>query len=254
MRYSTGCFPDIFDDRDRLYPMTRLADNVGVSRLPQQVDLSVHVDKVRDQGSTQSCVGHAITSALHIRAILTGKPVAHGSPLAAYTLGRSFDIGDPNVKLVDVGSRPRVVVQALKLFGVPSETDWPMSIDNVNTRPAFGQIRKGIAYRAGEYYWADDDENRVDTVKRALAGGFPVCCSLPADDSLFDPKDGVVDERRGATKGSHYVCLVGYDSSGFKILNSWSEEWGIRGYGILSESRLADPSTKSILAVGISDL
>jgi C1A family cysteine protease len=34
-------------------------------------------------------------------------------------------------------------------------------------------------------------------------------------------------------RGSHAICVVGYDdnSSWFKFKNSWGEEWGDKGYG-----------------------
>ena len=37
----------------------------------------------------------------------------------------------------------------------------------------------------------------------------------------------------GANLGGHAVCLVGYSKDGAYIANSWSSNWGHRGFAIL---------------------
>ena len=37
----------------------------------------------------------------------------------------------------------------------------------------------------------------------------------------------------GANLGGHAVCLVGYSKDGAYIANSWSSNWGSRGFAIL---------------------
>ena len=54
--------------------------------------------------------------------------------------------------------------------------------------------------------------------------------------NLVDKKTGRIKDlgSDANTRGGHAVLLCGYDSHGVYIQNSWSEEWGLHGFGLLS--------------------
>jgi C1A family cysteine protease len=49
--------------------------------------------------------------------------------------------------------------------------------------------------------------------------------------------------------GGHCVVAVGYDDATrrFKIRNSWTEEWGDKGYGYMDYEYVIDPTKSSDL-------
>lgn len=226
--------------------------------LPESVDLSRYIDGlgIRDQETSNACVGFAVTTAAYIRAKIVGIPnVVPSSPLALYALGRATAVGDPRTPLMDVGSQPRLVLNAAAKWGLVPESAWQFSLATVNQRPTWSALDRGVGYELRSYYWLNSwGQGRVDDVCMALALGYPVVCSIAVDDSL----DGYVagNVMRGATgriRGNHMVTIVGFrpGTTGveFRMVNSWGSGWGDGGMAWIGHERISDTTTRSIAVI-----
>lgn len=64
----------------------------------------------------------------------------------------------------------------------------------------------------------------IEQLKRAIIAYGPCLGALPVcNSSKFFWKDGQV-------QGGHCILIVGFDSVGFTIMNSWGQNWGIKGF------------------------
>ena len=74
----------------------------------------------------------------------------------------------------------------------------------------------------------------LDDIDAALAAGLPVVAAWQVGAEWF-AHDGVKPlEYPAVAIGGHAVCLVGKRGSCYEILNSWGENWGRNGRGLLS--------------------
>jgi hypothetical protein len=141
----------------------------------------------------------------------------------------------------DDGATLGSMLKALELDGQPHESGWPYIanpiIDVAAWKPPAGVAT--LFRRDGNLMTATLDEiiNRVD-------GGVPVLMSISVSDAFYLPgKDGVIDsaEKPDPTR-RHAVVAVGHGVRASErmilIRNSWGADWGIEGYGWLTETYL----------------
>jgi len=74
-----------------------------------------------------------------------------------------------------------------------------------------------------------------NSLKSALATG-PVSVAIEADQTAFQMYSGGVLSSGCGTNLDHGVLAVGYDSTSFKVKNSWGSSWGANGYLQISQS------------------
>jgi C1A family cysteine protease len=75
----------------------------------------------------------------------------------------------------------------------------------------------------------------TDSLKSALQTG-PVSVAIEADQFAFQLYSGGVLSSGCGTNLDHGVLAVGYDSTSFKVKNSWGTSWGNNGYVQISQS------------------
>lgn len=217
--------------------------------LPRDVDLSWAVDRVRDQGATNSCTGQAIAMAAYVRARVLGLDVQFPSPSVLYKIGRAATLANPEVPLVDSGCRPGSVLMAAQTWGLAPESLFPLDPSDINERPSWTAMMHTTGHRILDSYWVTQTGMaRVTTLMTALANEYPTTLCLRADTSFLDVKPGEIVPAASGDGGNHCVTVVGYRIAGsgsieFRILNSYGEDWGDRGYCWLSAERVADPSS-----------
>ncbi|HEU4544330.1 MAG TPA: C1 family peptidase [Jiangellaceae bacterium] len=232
-----GYRKDLDDERDHRFSARPKAGGP----LPDLVDHSGSVPRVLDQGSTNSCVGHAWASALQLGQIIDGNPSAElPSPLAIYSWARA-EHGEDRL---DEGTYLRAAARAVQHFGFPSFGLWPTDAARVNERPGPSVFRDAHDRRGLRGY------QRVvfgdtESIRRALAGGSPVVFGTTIREGFFDV-DGrsVIDHEGGALAGGHAMAVVGYrwhESTKmfhYRWLNSWSAAWGDGGFCWVTENRM----------------
>lgn len=238
MLRSLGCLPDDHEAFDRKFgAVSSMGPLIGAPRnLPSEaMEIAGHLAPYRDQKESSSCVGHAVCRVADARLRVQGKNPPYGSPLAAYTVGRILGRARPSEKLTDEGSYPRLVMQGIREYGVPSEATWPLDMKNVNTDVPPDVLQRASAWKIADYYrvYAEGD-SRGDAVCAALAQKYPLLACASVDDVFMDHKGPSVLEPPNPKTivGGHALAIVGYRTVDgqrqFLIANSWSD-WGMTG-------------------------
>lgn len=162
-----------------------------------------------DQGGTSQCVGYAWAH------YIEDSPETH--PKA----GAQID--------------PEFLYHAAQLID-----EWPgEDYDGTSVRAGAKVLqRMGII---GEYLWAFD----IESIKRTVLEQGPVIMGTSWYYSMFDPdpKSGRIKlEPTSGIAGGHAYMVNGFNQTKglFRIKNSWSRSWGIKGHAWISADDLAN--------------
>lgn len=199
----------------------------AAGELPTIVDYSSMLERIPDQGGTNSCVGQAFATAIFLRAHLDGIPLPRPSAKAIYDVARLIET--PNV-LIDIGSRPRLAVEGLQDYGMVADDRWPLTESNVNTPPPLDVFRAGLGAKLAAHYRIGGAD--VATLLRsALARGFVPVFAMDVDDAYLAYDGSAIYAGLTALRvGSHMQAVVGYGAEYFLVANSWGPGWGQRGF------------------------
>lgn len=214
-------------------------DNLPLSARPWTPD-------VMDQGSTQSCTGHAAKVMIDAAAYTNGKDF-RSSQMGMYKLGQ-YAIFGPDQPLHDLGAYFRSLFEQAQIFGVVHEDDCKWDPSKINDDLNFNAIINGQGQKlsiAGWYTLDDVGDLRVRSIMSALAQGYPVGGAWRVskgfvNESAFGPdgiKSAVYDHEGDRTEwaGNHAMAIVGYDveENGevyFRVQNSWGKGFADRGH------------------------
>lgn len=230
--------PDRVDLRDRPYmpplttpppPAANALKGLRVPRLNQQ--------------RTNACTGFALATCIEILFQRAGRtteiPV---SPFMLYDMARRYD-EFPGPVDDDTGSSLRGALKGWFKHGACASDLWPtLPMPAPNPRNPKADWWLDAARRPlGAYYRLDtrsvtDMHVALNDVGVLYASAV---CHPGWDEGLGAPsgrRGGWVIPYRNAnpTDGGHAFAIVGYDARGFLILNSWGNEWGDQGLGILT--------------------
>lgn len=152
------------------------------------------------------------------------KEPALGSRLFYYFGARKAD-GGP---VEDQGTQLRSVAKTVIKFGRPPESVWPFDPRYVNEQPPWEAFREAFDARGPAQY------HRVSTlteIKQAIAAGHAVVGGTSVGNSIFNAGDGGIYSPDPAepSVGGHALCVTGFDSESFEIVNSWGASWGSQG-------------------------
>lgn len=226
------------------------------SDLPDEVDLTGNVAEVRNQRSTNSCVGQSLAAAVCIRELAAGLSYAPASALFPYYHARRMS----STVVVDGGTYIRLAVKAMVKLGIPDEEYWPFGVGplRVNRRPGWEAHMRSHPRRGGTYYHIEGySAERVSGIRAALAAGHPVVFGTPVT-RAFTRSVGatvidqpIVDE---PIAGGHAMTLVGYRVDAdegliFRCLNSWGSDWRDGGLCWLTESYVRWRSSRDFTVV-----
>lgn len=227
--------PDIADHRDVAFKAAFTAP-----MLPDHVNILGIRNKIEDQFELGSCTGNAATSALEI-AIGTRRPF---SRLMAYYEARV----QRDTVLEDSGASIRDVMIGIATTGVCYEETWPYQIGRFTQKPpaqAYVEAKALIDRMWGFEYLR---VRSLAELKSALAQGYPVTFGFATPEWFSSPYFNNIlrfPNSREIINGGHAVVAVGYDDRyRDKIIwvrNSWSKEWGIKGYFKMTQDWFTRP-------------
>ena len=201
---------------------------------------------VMDQGSTQSCTGHAAKVMFDSAAVANGKDF-RSSQMGMYKLGQ-YAIFGPDQPLQDLGAYFRSLFEQAQLFGVIHEDDCKWDPSKINDNLNFNAIINGQGQKlsvAGWYTLDDVGDLRVRSIMMALAQGYAVGGAWRVsrgfvNESAFGGdgfKIGVYDHEGDRTEwaGNHAMAIVGYDVEEkgevyFRVQNSWGKGFVDKGF------------------------
>jgi C1A family cysteine protease len=226
----------------------------GKSALPKRVHLgdTGFMPVIEDQGEIGSCTANAVIGIAEYLIRAAGGRSLDLSRMFLYKVTRRL-LGWTG----DTGAYVRTTIQALRLFGVPPEADWPYDGELLDAEPdayhySYAQNFRGLCFaRLDGYGDSPNGTSRgaatLTALKRTLADGFPVAFGFPVYESIQNMgSDFVIPLPQGDDDrivGGHAVVAVGYDDSvkvpgqsgagAVIVRNSWGVEWGDLGYGFL---------------------
>lgn len=213
--------PDIRD--------VKFTGTAGIA-MPPSVDLRPYRTAVLDQGQASSCTAHAWACLFDVTETKAGLPRQPISRLFIYYGSRALE----GTSVSDSGAWLRDGARSNQLIGVPPETFWPYDLSKLNKQPGAGAYMAAHPRREGVYERiADFGALRVSKIKSALSMGMPVVFGTQLAAPFEDWTGPRVIQRPADSEeliGGHAMCIVGYDSDGFIVANSWGREWRDDGY------------------------
>lgn len=245
-----GWLPDPHDPRD--FDARAMPGLSGGILMPADVDLSPHVDMIRDQGLAEECVAQTIARCLHMRASIEGRRILYPSTRALYYAARLLETGDHS-RITNRGSYPRLALDAASKIGLCAESRWPPNPHTIDVPPSWDCAQHAIDARVDGYYRVTGDgEFRLDTMRRCLAAGQPLHVGFTVDKQLFDLGDGILGPIGDPTGGRHAMAVIGYQPGWFLVCNSWGRSWGFGGYGRISDERMGAADTGDVWAFRVA--
>ena len=217
--------------------------------VPDSADLRSHFRPIQDQGSQGSCTAFAVTAAFEYLFNIQNSQLLDLSEAFTYYVARDFDEANDVSVTEDSGSRINVAIKALGKYGLATEEKCRYKDTDCTTPPSEAAYKDAETRKVKSAFNVKPDR---DSVKAALAEGYPVVGSFTLYDSFFEnaSKDGYFpmpsqDEiALGANDASgiagadankhhyHAMTIVGYSDKlqRFIVRNSWGDDWGDAGY------------------------
>ena len=206
--------------------------------VPASASLEQYTVSPGDHGQVGSCVSWAIDytamSILENEQGITGHPQA---PMYTYAqLARGND----------QGSTPSDTFDILTSQGVDTMADYWQGNSDYTTQPDANERANAKNWKLSGYTPISTGSGIKAGVQQAIANGLPVAISIPvyqsferitrqqATDYSYMPTSG------DQYMGGHEITIIGYDSNGVRVQNSWGTSWGDSGLINLSWNYLAN--------------
>lgn len=216
--------------------------------LPKAVNNFDFCSPVEDQGELGSCTANAAAGMVeYMERRATGAHI-DASRLFLYKVTRNL-LGWQG----DTGAFLRTTMQALVLFGMPPEEWWPYEIETFDNQPDAFLYAYASNYKAIQYLRLDPPgtaaKNVLVALKAAMSKGYVIMFGFSTYSSLGWGADIAYPSPKDSLDGGHAVLAIGYDDKhkftdgrigALKIRNSWSEDWGDKGYGWLPYDYVLD--------------
>ena len=196
--------------------------------LPVKTDLRDYMSAVEDQGQLGSCTGNAIVGALEYLENKQKLTFADLSRLFVYYNERVIE----GTVSQDSGAIIRDGIKSLVTYGVCKETACPYNIKQFTHKPTKTAYKEAAKRKITTYASVAQTETGLKTV---LASGYPIVFGFEVYDAFESAevaKTGIVPMPSGQSIGGHAVLIVGHDDTTrrFTVRNSWSADWGDKGY------------------------
>jgi len=204
---------------------------------------------VKNQGDTSACTGFSLSLVVQylLRSARREAPVI--SPFMLYSMARRYD-EFPGSK--DEGSSLRGALKGWHKHGACIDGLWttgiamPSAPKKADDDWWLDAVRRPL----GAYYRIDPRAvsdmhaalNEVGIIYASAVchagwdAGYTAKQPKTRPTSFDAPIFTIPVIKAEPQDGGHAFAIVGYDENGFLIQNSWSDEWGTRGYAILTYS------------------
>lgn len=213
-QYKLNITPSPPDIRDWKYE-TIIKDSI--ISFPETLDWRMSMFTVRDQGYQGSCAAMAGAAMKDWQEIKDVSVNEYMSPQFIY---------NNRENLHSEGMTMRDLMHILKDIGTCRES--LHSYGNMET-PSQTAYADAAEYMIAGYASVDS----IDGLKTALFENGPCAIALP----VYNYTTRMWYKRPGDTQlGGHAMTIVGYDTTGFIIRNSWGDDWGDEGYTIFPYS------------------
>jgi C1A family cysteine protease len=147
-------------------------------------------------------------------------------------MGQTYDLSEQFFMMNANGCNGWYLDSSMNLLrnvGTANESDCPYRAQHVQC-PAHA---KGV-HRIGGWSRTTD----ANTIKQALHSHGPVYVGFAVMGDFQHYGGGYYEHSWGNVMGYHAVAIVGYDSIGWKVKNSWGSGWGEGGYFRIKYSQM----------------
>ncbi len=209
--------PDMPDIRDRIYrPHMRALHPAIYPRI---------AFRVQNQEDDSSCTGFALA---HVIDFLRFREIGPDSPKAvsARMLYEMAKRNDEWTGSAYEGSSLRGAIKGFFRNGVCSVDTSPDKPGMKNWALTYNMAKEARDIRLGAYFRLEPD---ISDYHAAINEVGAIYVSAQIHSHWDNPTDGWFIKSGGKTSGGHAFAIVGYDSEGFWILNSWGPNWGRGG-------------------------
>lgn len=214
-----GCIPSPYDIRDYKVGVAKTSD------LPESFELDFSKIHVKDQGSVNSCVAHALST------ILEYHSGGHFDLSTNFFYGLQFSYCGQDGQ----GMYLRDACKMATKLGDPTLEDCPGNAEVPQCRSiaeaAYENeaiMTKAADFRTQSYYACDTNED----IKFALINYGPILASIKWTKGT-KVKNGTLIYGDSNEGGYHAFVIYGYNKEGFLCQNSWGRSWGNKGRFIL---------------------
>jgi Papain family cysteine protease len=225
--YVCNVRPDYVDFRDLMYIPT-------LYEVPSQIDVEDYKKlkvPILDQGNEGACTGFGLATVVHYL-LLSRKRVSDPteiSPRMLYEMARRYDEW-PGEDYA--GSSARGAIKGWHKHGVCTKALWPYTPTSRDLALTDERSKEALLRPLGAYFRV----NHQDLV--AMHSAISEVGILYATGTVHAgwtkiPSDGVILLNKDKL-GGHAFAIVGYDTHGFWIQNSWGNTWGKGGFACIT--------------------
>lgn len=219
--------------------MMRLFGNPAsnTKKLPQQIDLSDQLPRAGNQGHQNSCTGFAIAYA--IKSLQENRKWGLDLKEQSHLFSPSFLYNQINNGQDKGATLSQALNVASQIGNVPLGA-MPYNENDYLSQPSADTKKWASYFRLGGFRKLPKINDVI--IKNILAAREPVLLTIALDPEFtsenINHSDGFYNGNGQATLGYHVVVAVGYDDKGIKILNSWGEDWGLKGFAFISFEKI----------------
>jgi len=208
--------------------------------LPPVADLSLRMPPAGNQGNQNSCVGWAVAygGKSYQEKLEENNNYMNGAALNTQAVFSPAFIYNQINNGQDGGSLFTDALNVVSQQGAVKWADMPYTDQDYLRRPNQQQTAKAKKYKID--FWRRVNIADIKEVKAQLNAGYPVVIGASLDQGVqaggknaaLTGRDYIWSSVTGQEIGGHAMVVVGYSDAknAFKILNSWGENWGTKGY------------------------
>lgn len=227
-----GWIEDKKDDRDYKFSLP----SAFLKKLPKEASVQPLCPRIDQQGLLGSCVGQAVKATISFAHVKQNLPDPNPAALMIYYTAREME---GNI-YEDVGCSIRDALKGCAKVGVCSEKLWPYIIEKFAIRPTPECYLEAVQNKIISYHRIIP---ALTLLKGCIVEGYPFTVGIRVFEN-FPMELGDIPTPKGQEIGGHAVDIVGYNDyvRKFILRNSWGEEWGTKGYGIIPYEYILDPT------------
>ena len=194
--------------------------------------------KIKDQGSTSSCVAHSIRNAL-VYMLPDYDPCINSIyALAKIHSGFSFS--------ADNGASLQAALSAVGAHGFCLDSVWPWAASEATKPPPWDVARAGYDKIGLRYHVVE--EERVESLKTAVSRGFTPLIATIVDATYQELTNW--DIWPGCDDGDgHALMVCGFDEKSIYVQGSWGLSHGEAGFSRIAWEHIEDEEKTHVCAV-----
>lgn len=234
-----------------------------IGSLPSSIDLSGYMPAVGNQGVQGACV--AFSFGYYSKTYQELRERGWDKARLDHIFSPAFIYNQINGG-VDSGSSFSNAALLLASQGCATVADMPFDQYNFTNYPSEESAVNATNYRtSGAYFINTEIPSGVVQLKKLLYEGNVAVMGIYVWGNFDNIQSHnyvyAVADKSGKQRGGHAVTIIGYDDSlqtsdgpgAFKIINSWGQYWGKKGYGWISYKAVMNSELTQCMAAFVTD-